>query len=129
MLLQDKLLNMKLSRCTTGFYYCNYQIASAIQETLSVRCPSSLLNPPGTAFLQDYEKNTPYSETGRRVTDITPFCGKTASLNPLHLFVSNSKVRPINLSFFSKVRRGKYPLYDRKESINSKIVRRHIVTL
>ena len=59
-----------------------FQMEYAINELLSVKCPASIINPPGdtTDLLRDYEveRKRGWHENGDRVQSEEAFCGRTS---------------------------------------------------
>ena len=80
-----------------------FQIKAVLDELLSVRCPSSLTNPAGQGFFNEYETSVSFLESGTRTKEIEPFCGEKSSKNPSFLF-SSYNYNTVNLNFHSKVR-------------------------
>ena len=79
------------------------QVAKSLKSMFSVRCPSFLRKPKGAVFTQDYETSTSYQESGTRVSDVEPFCGRSSSYNPEFLYKEGSGSPSVNLLLYGTV--------------------------
>ena len=70
---------------------------------MSVRCPTSITNPRGSAYKEDHED---WRLGANVVADVMPFCGRVSTKNSLTLFNEGRGKLTVNLLFYGKVNAG-----------------------
>ena len=85
------------------------QVRDALLDMMSVRCPTSITNPRGSAYKEDHED---WRLGANVVADVMPFCGRVSTKNSLTLFNEGRGKLTVNLLFYGKVNAASVLLYN-----------------
>ena len=79
----------------------NFQkVRDTLLDMMSVRCPTSITKPRGSAYKEDHED---WKLGANVVADVMPFCGRVSTKNSMTLFNEGHGKPTVNLLFYGKV--------------------------